>query len=85
MIADFQSLATATGPNCNGSVVAAVASGAIETTGNPQQDRCRYETRGDRCDSVDETSNDLRTSGLKRCIALARHFGGGHHRHWPFE
>jgi hypothetical protein len=58
---------------------------SIETAGNHQQDWRRRETRGNRCDSVDETSNDLRTSGLKRCIALARHFGGSHHRHWSFE
>ena len=62
--------------NSNGSVVAAIASGAIEMTGNHQQDRRRRETRGNRCDPVDETSDDLRTPGLKRCITLARHFGG---------
>jgi hypothetical protein len=29
--------------------------------------------------------DDLGTPGLKRCITLARYFGGCHHRHWPFE
>src|SRR5215469_3885036 len=58
---------------------------AIETIGNHQQERRRRETGGNRHDPVDETSDDLRTPGLKRYITLARHFGGCHHRDWPFE
>src|SRR5438067_1547079 len=37
-------------------------------TRNHQQYRCGSETCGHRCDPVDETSNDLRTPGLKRRI-----------------
>ena len=61
------------------------ASGAIETIGNHQQDCRRRETRGHRYDPVDRTRDDLRTPGLKRCITLARHFGGCHNRRRPFK
>jgi hypothetical protein len=54
-------------------------------TGNPQQDRRRHETRGNRRDPVHETRDNLRTPCLKRGITLARHFGGRHHRDWPLE
>jgi hypothetical protein len=46
-------------------------------TGNHQQDRRWRETRGNRGDPVDDTSNDLRASGLPR--------SGHHHAMIEFD